>query len=147
MAVTARPAVAVLWPLVLLALFVGTFRQTASQDRAGDASAACESDSLPRDAARLERCLALDPGDVGIMTDLGAAYESAGRADRAEAMYRRALAIDARSGDLHVRLGRMLLARGDRPAARSEGEAALRWQPGAAAAVDLVGRATSGNPR
>ena len=140
---TARRAVAVLWPLALIALFIGTFRQAAGQDHAGDVSAACDADSAPRDTASLERCLSLDPADVGLMTVLGAAYESAGSPARAEQMYRRALSVDARDGDVHVRLGRLLLARGDRAGAQVEGEAALRWQPGASAARSLVARATA----
>ena len=141
---TARRAVAVIWPLGLLALFLGTFRQAADQALGGGVPAACEAETGARDTTLLERCLSLDPTDVGLMTDLGAAYESAGRVDRAEAIYRRALSVDAHDGDVHVRLGRILLARGDRAGARNEGDAALRWQPGAAAASDLVVRATTG---
>jgi Tfp pilus assembly protein PilF len=74
-------------------------------------------------------------------------FASAGRIDRAEEMYRRALSVDAHDGDVHVRLGRILLARGDRSGARIEGDAALRWQPGAAAASDLVARAATGSAR
>ena len=143
---TARRAVAVIWPLGLLALFLGTFRQ-AADPAGGGVSAACESETGVRDTTLLERCLSLDPTDVGLMTELGAAYESAGRVDRAEAFYRRALSVDPHDGDVHVRLGRILLARGDRAGARNEGDAALRWQPGAAAASDLVTRATTGNTR
>jgi len=143
MAVTARRAVAVLWPLALLALSVATFRQSVDRARPDAALAACADDAAKRDTATLERCLALDPGDVGLLADLGAAYETAGRADRAEPLYRRALAIDPRDGDVHLRLGRILLARGDRAGARTEGEAALRWQPGSAAPRDLVSAAGS----
>ena len=144
MAVTARRAVAVLWPVVLLALVIGTFRRDDG-GAAGGAPSGCESDARPTDVPLLERCLALDPGDVGLMTDLGAAYESAGRADRAEQLYRRALVIDPHDSDVHVRLGRVLLAHGDRIAARAEGEAAARWHPGGAAARGLLDLAGAGN--
>ena len=146
MAVTARRAVASAWPILLLALFLGTFRRSAEHAADAEASAACEDDALPGDAAALEQCVALDPGDVGAWSGLGAAYEAAGRGDRAEDAYRRALAIDPRDGDVHVRLGRLLLARGDRAGARGEGEAALTWQPGAAAPRDLIARARQGAP-
>ena len=145
MAVTARRAVAVLWPLALLALFAGTFRQSAGdRGRADDASAACAGGATPRDSAMLERCLALDPDDVGVLADLAAAFEAAGSPERAEPLYRRALAIDPHDSDVRVRLGRILLARGDRAGARQEGEAAARWQPGAAAPRRLVAAAGQG---
>jgi len=147
MAVTARRAVASAWPILLLALFLGTFRRSAEHTSDDAASAVCDAGGLPRDAASLERCVALDPGDVGALNALGAAYETAGREDRAEDAYRRALAIDPRDGDVHVRLGRLLLARGDRAAAKTEGEAALHWQPGARAATALVAAAAAGMSR
>jgi cytochrome c-type biogenesis protein CcmH/NrfG len=137
MAVTARRAVAFAWSFALLGIFLGTFRQTADRER-NAAAASCDPDRLPQDIPGLERCVALDPGDAGLLTGLGDAYQSAGRADRAEETYRRALGLDPRNGDLHVRLGRLLLARGDRSGARTEGAAALRWQPGRAAARALA---------
>ena len=89
----------------------------------------------------LERCLELRPDDVELMADLGAAYEQAGQWDRAESVYRRALAIDAEDGDIRVRLGNILLRRGDASGARREAVAALAVQPGRAPALDLIGRA------
>ena len=146
MALTARRAVAIAWPGLLLGLFLATFRPSADGSPGAAASPPCEDDAPPGDLAGLERCLALDPEDVVLMTELGAAYESSGRADLAEGVYRRALAIDPRDGEVHVRLGRLLLARGDRAAAKTEGEAALRWQPGAEAAGALVA-AAAGMPQ
>ena len=143
MAVTARRAVAFAWPGILLAVFVGTFRPSADATADSAAVPPCEDAAPQRDAAALERCLALDPGDVGLLTDLGAAYESES-ADRAEQIYRRALALDPRNGEVHVRLGRLLLARGNRAGAKAEGEAALRWQPGAAPARALIAAAAAG---
>lgn len=140
MAVTARRAVAVLWPLALLALFLGAFRRSADLARGDEPSAACGHETIQHGIGVLERCLALDPDDVELIADLGAAYESAGHRDRAEQLYRRALAIDPRDGDVHVRLGRLLLARGDRAGAAQEGEAAQRWEPGASAPRELLAR-------
>ena len=84
------------------------------------------------DVPALERCLELRPDDVELMADLGAAYEQAGQWDRAESVYRRALAIDAEDGDIRVRLGNILLRRGDAAGARREAVAALAVQPGRA---------------
>jgi Flp pilus assembly protein TadD len=89
----------------------------------------------------LERCLEVRPDDVEMMADLGAAYEQAGEWGRAESMYRRALTIDSEDGDIRVRLGHLLLRRGDALGARREGVAALAVQPGRAPALDLIGRA------
>jgi hypothetical protein len=44
--------------------------------------------------ATLERCSALYPADVELLADLGAQYEAGGRRPEAEAVYRRALAVD-----------------------------------------------------
>jgi tetratricopeptide (TPR) repeat protein len=128
------------WPAALLLLFVGTFR-TAGSDPARDIEASiCEAAAL--DVAALERCLALDPGNAELMTDLGDEYLHTGNSAGAETMYRRALAVDARDGDTHLRLGELLLARGDAAAARAEGKAALEVQPGSLAAERLIERAT-----
>jgi tetratricopeptide (TPR) repeat protein len=86
----------------------------------------------------LERCSALHPIDVELMADLGSVYESAGRLPDAETIYRRALSIDAGYADVRLRLGRLLLNRGDGPAARREAETALRTQPNRKAALDLI---------
>ena len=131
-----------LWPAALLLLFVGTFR-TSGPDAASDASTStCESPSTV-DAPSLERCLTLDPDNVELMTDLGDAYVR-GRDDRqAERWYRRALTIDAHDGDVHLRLGELLLARGDAAAAGVEGAAALAVQPNSLAAQRLIDRAAA----
>lgn len=59
------------------------------------------------DISSMERCLALRTSDVELMIDLAAAYESAGQSDRAQALYRRALAIDPDDGELRRRLERL----------------------------------------
>ena len=93
----------------------------------------------------LEACAAHDPANVALLTDLAAGYEASGRIDLAEGAYRRALTIDAKDGDLHVRLGELLLKRGDRSGAHAEAESALRWHPASARALGLAARsATAG---
>jgi len=113
----------VVWPFALLVLFLGTFRRTPQ-----DASAAPAAD--------------VDPTDVAVLTDRGDAYLKDGRVDLAEQAYRRALAVDPRDGDVHVRLGELLLARGDRGGASAEAESALRWHPASTRALTLAERST-----
>jgi Flp pilus assembly protein TadD len=93
------------------------------------------------DVPALERCLELRPDDVELMADLGAALEQAGQWAPAESVYRRALAIDAEDGDIRVRLGHILLKRGDAAGARREAVAALDVQPGRARALELIASA------
>lgn len=111
----------VVWPLALLVLFLGTFRRAPP-----DASAAQAGD--------------VDPADVAVLTDLGDAHLKDGRVDLAEQAYRRALAVDPRDGDVHVRLGELLLERGDRVGASAEAESALRWHPASTRASKLAER-------
>ena len=113
----------VVLPLALLALFLGTFRRTQ------DASATQPAGT--------------DPTEVEVLADLGDAQVKNGRADLAERAYRQALALDPRDGDVHVRLGEVLLARGDLVDAHAEAESALRWHPGSARALALAARSAS----
>ena len=130
-----------LWPLALLVIVLATFRKT-SHDSTNQSVAVCEeADTSP--LAALEQCLALDPQNVELMTEIGDRSVASGATDRAETMYRRALAVDPRDGDIHLRLGELLLKRGDAAAARTEAEAALETQPGSLAAERLLERATS----
>ena len=136
--------VSFVWPILLLAIFVGTFRRVSSLHDAGTGAKECE--TLPDrpeagEIPQYERCLALDPANAELLTDLGRAYELLARGDRAEAMYRRALVIDPHNSDLHVLLGELLLARGDRAAARHEAEDALRWRPNSLTGSRLAARA------
>ena len=131
-----------LWPLALLVVFLATFRKT-SNDSGDQALAVCD-EAYASPLATLEECLALDPRNVELMTEIGDRYVASGAAERAEAMYRGALAIDPRDGDVHLRLGELLLRRGDAAAARTEGQAALSTQPGSLAAEHLVERAVAG---
>lgn len=135
-----RRVIEACWPAALLVAFLGTFRTTGSENAPADAASNC--DPAPRsDAAALERCLAVEPRNVELMTDLGDLHAAAGDAARAASMYRRALAADPDDGDVHLRLGQLLLAGGDAAGALVEGEAALRSQPGSLAAERLVERA------
>ena len=142
----ARRWLSALWPFLLLAVFIGTFRQTAPDADAGPSAAECDELPAPSradDAPRLERCLALDPSNAALLVNLGRTYQSTGRLEDAERLYRRALSVDASNSDLHVQLGELLLGRGDAQGARREGEAALRWRPNSLAAMRLVARASA----
>lgn len=127
------------WPPALLVLFLGTFR-TTGRDAARESASSCD-ETHAADVTTLERCLDRDPHNVELMTDVGDRYVASGAAERAEALYRRALLIDPHDGDVHLRLGELLLARGDAAAARIEGKAALASQPGSLAAERLIERA------
>jgi tetratricopeptide (TPR) repeat protein len=131
----------------LLAAFAVSARGGVGGSGAGSQSAAaCELDP-PRDAAALERCVAISPRDIELMLDLGAIYEADGRGDRAEALYRLALSIDAKDADVHVRLGRLLLGRGDARASAHEAAKALELQPGSSRALKLLQHAERGGTR
>ena len=130
------------WPVGLLLAFAVVLRGVPERARAEPPATDCE--RVPAsDLGGLERCVALHPNDVGLLADLGAVYEAAGQRDRAEPLYRRALAMDPMDGDVHVRLGNLLLARGDPAAARAEGDAAVKLLVGSPAAARLVERASA----
>ena len=86
----------------------------------------------------MEQCGGRHPADVELMADLGRLYEGADRFADAEAIYRRALLVDSGDGDLRLRLGRLLLKRGDAIGARREAQAALSVQPNRQAILDLL---------
>ena len=128
--------------MALLLVFAAAFRGTGD-GAGGQAEALSEASAetcvtVSADVARLEQCLAAQPDEVGVMLDLAKAYEAAGRRDEAEGLYRRALRLDPRDGDLHLGLGRVLLARGDAAGAASQGHEALATQPGNPEAFRLV---------
>jgi Flp pilus assembly protein TadD len=131
------------WPLAMLTIFVATFRRAPDSRAAGDA-APCghhADRTAVESMARLERCVAVDGTDVEAMIDLGTLLEEWGRAQQAETLYRRALSVEPRDARVHLRLGRLLLGRGDRGAARREAELALQSHVGSAAALRLVEQA------
>ena len=139
-----RRWIRIVWPLAMLLIFAFTFRRPPVDRAAVGGAADCARDAQDtrrRSIADLERCLALDPGDVETMATLAAEYEAAHRAEEAEALYRRALGIEPHDARVHVALGRLLLTRGDAAGARREGEDALRWHPGSSAATRLVAEA------
>lgn len=127
------------WPVALLLLFALAFRGGAAGVLVDRTNQAPDCETPPAgDLPVFERCLTLQSDDVELMIDLGKSYEAAGRWPDAEIIYRRALTVDSKDGDVHLRLGRLLLRRGDVMAARKEGDAALAVQPGNPAAVSLA---------
>lgn len=132
----------VAWPVALLLLFAGTFRRGGTDLNPDAAQSVCDSPAR-LDAAALEHCLTLDPDNVELITDLGDSYAGRGDARRAETLYRQGLSIDPHDGDVHLRLGELLLAHGDAASARAEGVAALAVQPGSLAAARLIERAAA----
>jgi len=141
--VTERPQwIRLLATAGLLAAIVVSGRGSVGPVNDSDTLAAACEITPPQDAAGLERCLALNPRDIELMLDLGLIYERTAELDRAEVLYRRALSIDAKDGDVHVRLGRLLLHHhGDRSAAANEARTALWLQPRSQRAIDLLSRA------
>jgi len=134
----------VLWPLAILAIVAATFPRSARDVAAGGGAAWCDqyvASSSADAVAALERCLSVDPNDVEAMLELGIAWEAASQPERAEALYRRSLDVEPHDARVHVRLGRLLLARGDSVAARREGDAALQWHVGNAPALRLIAEA------
>jgi tetratricopeptide (TPR) repeat protein len=126
---------------VLLAVFFVFVGQLAEWTRPETDSIDCA--RVPAaDVPALERCVTIRPDDLELMAELGRAYEQAAQWDRAEALYRRAVAVDPHDGDMRVRLGIALLQRGDVSGARSEGVAALHVQPGRPGPLDLIRRAS-----
>lgn len=83
----------------------------------GDAARACDT-AHAADTTMLVNCLALQPRSVELLVALATRYEDAERWHDAEAMYRRAVAVDARDADVQLRLSHVLLRRGDREGAR-----------------------------
>jgi Flp pilus assembly protein TadD len=106
----------------------------------------CELDP-PREIAGLDRCLALNPGDIELMLDLGSRLEMGHELGRVEQLYRQALSVDPKDADVHARLARVLLERGDRAAAAREAREALAFQPQSPTALDLLGRAGEGGTK
>jgi tetratricopeptide (TPR) repeat protein len=136
----ARRWIDAIWPAALLVCFLAFFRTTQSESAPDPVSLQCAAPHA-LDIGTLEQCLALDPQNVELMTDLGDQYVAQHAVDRAEEWYRRALAVDSRDGDVHLRLGELLLSRGDLGAALEEAELALALQPGSLIAWDLIERA------
>ena len=141
-----RRRVAGLWPLLLLAAFLGTFRRPVT-DAGGASFAGCDAlaagSTVDDLRAVVERCLELDPSNTSLLIDLARRTDAAGRRVDAERLYLRALDIDPSNSDVHVRAGELLMERGDAQGARREAEAALRWRPNGAAGKRLLERITA----
>ena len=102
-----------------------------------DHTVRCDLDP-PRDAPGLEACVSQSPRDVELLLELGTAYEAEGRFGEAQAVYRRAVAVDPRDAGARVRLGVALHQAGDLAGARREGAAAVRFRPHDPAARELA---------
>ena len=100
----------VVWPHGALLLFVLVIRLLPGIARPASLPDDCERVART-DAAALERCIALKPDDVELMMDAAAVYEKTGRADRAEALYRRAMTVDPDDGEVRRRLSMLTTAR------------------------------------
>ena len=98
---------AVIRLVVTVAIFavVSLVSRSAPSDAASAESVRCELDP-PSDIPGLETCLVRFPHDIELLTELGAAYEAAGRDQDAAAIYRRAIELDPRDADLRRRLAR-----------------------------------------
>jgi tetratricopeptide (TPR) repeat protein len=96
-------------------------RSGAGCQTAGDESAGVTAG----DIVRYEACLDIDPSNEGLVASLGAFYEKGGDGARAERVYRRSLAVDPFFAPARVRLGWLLLGRGDARGARAAADEAL----------------------
>ena len=134
--------VKVAFPVLLLLVFLALVRPLGEWTRPVTATVDCTRVGRA-DMPALERCAEIRPDDLELVRALGGAHEIAGEWERAEAIYRRGLEIDPEDGDIRVRLGYLLLRRGDREAARHQGRAALALQPGRPAAIELLRRASA----
>ena len=94
-------------PLILLVTLAVLIRVLPPLTRPAAPPDDCAARASGPDISSMERCLALRASDVELMLDLAGAYEGAGQSDRAEALYRRALAIDPDDGELQRRLARL----------------------------------------
>jgi cytochrome c-type biogenesis protein CcmH/NrfG len=135
----------ILWPAGALALLWIALPVQLPNPSTGPAEEQCLTlPDTPPDPTRtdliavLEHCSARHPTDVELMADLGRLYEWSDRSTDAEAQYRRALSIDPGYGDLRLRLGRLLLKRGDAAAARREAASALTVQTNRRAILELL---------
>ena len=132
-----QPLVRAALALMILGAFTAAFQQSA-RDRSDVAAVTrCET-GMPRGEAALDECLVLAPDNIEVMLALAELREAAGAWDLAEDMYRRALDVDPRDAELHLRLGRVLARKGDAAGARAEGQQVLAVRPNSTAAVTLI---------
>ena len=127
-------------PLGLLLLFAAFVRFLPGLAQPRVAREDCET-AAQASLATLERCAAQRADDVELLMMLGDRLEQARQPARAESVYRQAARIDPRDGELHVRIARLLLERGDAADAAAEARLTLDVQPRNPIALDLVARA------
>lgn len=132
------------WCVILLTAFF--FVRTLGERTRPDAAPLDCEHAAATDITAMDRCLTVRPGDVELMAELARAYERADRWDRAESVYRRAIAVDVDDSDMRVRLGQVLLRRGDSGGARREAEIAVALQPGRREPLDLMRQANGEQP-
>jgi predicted Zn-dependent protease len=142
----ARGWLQMLWPAALLIVVLATFRPSRADIPVTQPAHECD-EVRARTLSALQDCLELDSRNVEVLTALGDIHARSGVADRAEEMYRRALAIDPDDGDVRVRLGALLLERGRVGEAHREAERALASEPGNPAVEQLVERASQESHR
>ena len=141
------------WPLGVLALYYAVLTLAPGRQAgalSGQPRNECDRFTVqPRDHSpdadvpSLERCAAADPDDEGLMRELGYAYEDREDWTAAERWFRRALAVDAHDGDVHLHLGRLLLRRHDSAGALEQATAGLQSQPGRAEILSLAREASA----
>ena len=127
------------YALAAVAAFVLVNRSTGTSDAASADAVRCELEP-PRDAAGLEACRARAPFDVELLLELGAAYDTAGRAADAQSLYRRAAEIDPRDASAWLRLAESLQRAGDVEGARRAAATAVALRPNDPVALRLNGR-------
>lgn len=89
-------------------------------------------------AAAFEKYLELVPGDSEALANLGYVHESLGQADKAEADYRKAVALD-RNANASFGLAKLLLAQKRLPEALDSARQAVAGNDKSAAANNLLG--------
>lgn len=97
----------------------------AAAERSDAPSSSIQASSSANGAGRIRALEALSdwlPRDADVQADLAESYQAAGRAEAAEAAYRRALMLGASDAPTHFRYGRLLLSLGR----KDEGVASLR---------------------
>lgn len=138
------PAARVAVSIALLALFSFVLPLRLPGDTGDVSSERCLTladqppPSGPDAIAVLEQCTTVVPMDAELLADLGAAYEANGKSADAEAAYRRVVTLDPEYADVHVRLARLLAARGETTEAGEHAAAALRMQPNRQAIKELI---------
>ncbi len=88
-----------------------------------------------------DRCLAFEPDNPDLLFYAARAAEWVEKVDRAEQLYRRALAVDARNMDVQLGLARVRLHQGDPGQALAGALIVLEQQPGDADACLVAGLA------